>query len=51
MSTKEIIIAIIALVVAVFIFQALLGVTMFLVRIFAFMIVAYLVFLFLKRIL
>lgn len=51
MSTKEIIIAIIALIVAVFIFQVLLGVTMLLIKAVVFIIVAYAVYLFLKRIL
>ena len=51
MSTKEIIIAIIALVVAVFIFQVLLGVTMFFIKIIMYVIVAYAVYLLLKRIL
>lgn len=51
MSTKEIIIAVIALIVAGFIFQLLLGVTMFLIKAITFMIVAYAVYLFLKRVL
>ena len=51
MSTKEIIIAIIALIVAGFIFQVLLGVTMFILRIITFAIIAYAVYLFLKRVL
>ncbi|MCX9013803.1 MAG: hypothetical protein OIN89_03255 [Candidatus Methanoperedens sp.] len=51
MSPKEIIIVIIALIVAGFIFQLLLGITMLLIKTIAFMIVAYAVYLFLKRIL